>query len=431
MKSSTIKTVAPIVIMLAAIAGTALLVISRPDAKQEHIPPNIPLVEATRVNKQSISIPVLAQGNVKARTTTQLLADVSGRVLEVSSQFDAGAYFRKGAIIARIDDRHYVAAVKRAKASVASARSALALEKGHADVAKKEWQTRAKNVERSQDATDLYLRKPQLEEAQARLESAQADLLQARVDLDHTVVKAPYDCMIMSKAVDIGQSVTPGAPITTIFAIDRAQVRVPLSEKELQFIDLTPSTDQTNAPRVELSSTVGSKTERWQGKLVRTEGVLDERTRSMAAIIEVEDPYGLLGNEQHRLQPLRIGTFVSASIVGRPFNDLVELSQAALKPGNKVWVIDEQQKLNSRVLEVLSRNDESVYISAGLENGELVSLTSLSNFVTGTEVRIAHIDGAELKSEHTAVTDSLTLSDAAPNEDHKASPDEIKSGVSP
>ena len=394
MNTSTIKYVAPFFILSVAIAGAVLLVLSRPDTEQGHIPPLIPLVDATRVSKQQVSIPVNAHGNVRAKTVTKLLADISGRVTEVNDNFDAGAYFKKNDIIARIDDRRYVAAVKQAEASVASAKSALALEKGRSDVAKKEWQTRAKNTERSQDATDLYLRKPQLEEARARLESAKADLIQARVDLDHTILRAPYDCMIMSKTVDIGQSVNSGNALAQVFAVNRAQVRIPLSEKDLQFLDIPQAnTPNNHYAEVQLSATVGIQTQHWQGKLVRTEGVFDERTRSMAAIIEVEDPYGLLGNKKHQQQPLRIGTFVKATIAGRSFDGLIELSQAALSPGNKVWLIDEQNRLRTRIVEVLNRNDESVYISAGLEDGDLISLTSLSNFVPGTKVRIARIDG--------------------------------------
>ncbi len=408
LKTEHFKILAPIAILLGATLIAVLLVLSKPAAEQKHSTPVQPLVDIVVAEKRTVAIPVSAQGTVRARTETQLIADVAGRVQSLSDRFRAGGYFKRGEEMARIDNRMYVAAVKRAEAAVASAQSALATEKGRSEVALKEWQQRGQNTKRSEAALALYLRKPQLEEAEAKLASAKADLRQAQADLEHTVIRAPYNAMVRTQSIDLGQYLNQGTMIGSVFAVDTAEVNIPLPEKELQFVRIPDAFDQTEAvyPRVVLRGTGSQSSLQWEGRLVRTEGILDEKTRSMTAVVEVKDPYGLLGNASHRAQPLRLGTYVNASIDGKPIADLIEISQAAINPGNKVWLVNERGRLEQRTVDILTRTEETAYVSGGLEHGDKVSTTSLSSFVTGAEVRIASINGEA--PEH-----NLTLSPAA------------------
>ncbi len=397
MNTEQFKIYGPLLILLGALALTVLLIMSRPEARQAEPKQVQPLVDVVEVQRQTVSIPVEAQGNVKASQQTLLIADVAGRVEWLADEFRAGGFFRKGAKLARIDQRDYVAAVKRAEAGVASAESALAQERGRADVARKEWETRGKNIARSDAATALYLRKPQLAEAQSRLESARADLVQAKADLEHTIVRAPYDAMVRDKAIDLGQSLSRGNHIATLFSVATAEVEVPLPQRDLPFIALPNAFAQEaqHTPRVLLSGTGAASQLQWQGRLVRTQGVVDETTRTLTAIVEVPDPYGVLGNEQHRNNPLRIGSYVRARIDGRPIPGLIRLSQAAIHPGNKVWLVNSEQRLEQRKIEVLMRSAQDAYVTSGLNDGDWVSTTSLSSFSTGAKVRIASLNGEQ------------------------------------
>ena len=85
---------------------------------------------------------------------------------------------------------------------------------------------------------ELYLRKPQLAEAEARLQSAEADLEESRRNLAKTSIVAPYDGLVSSKSVDIGQFVNPGTVLAETFAVDYAEVRLPIPETKLAFLDL-------------------------------------------------------------------------------------------------------------------------------------------------------------------------------------------------
>lgn len=395
------KLIAPFAILALAIAATVLLINSRPEAKQREVVRQSPLVDVLVINKSAVQIPVLAQGNTMPRTETTLVSEVSGQVTEVAKNFNGGGYFKKGDLLLKIDDRNYIASVKRAKASLASARSRLATEKGQSEVAYREWKARAANTKRSKAATDLYLRKPQLEEAEANLEFAKAELQQAQIDLEHTTIRAPYDCMLRSKNVDIGQFITTGVTLAGVFAVDSVEIRLPLPEYTLRFLDLpaTNSASERAGPSVLLSASVGGETQQWHGELIRTEGVFDAKTRTMMAVVRVDDPYGLMGNAAHEKSPLRVGTFVSATIEGKFIEGVAAIPQGALRPGNKVWLVDEDQQLRSHDVDVLRTVGDIAYIAGGLEDGMRISMAAVNSLLAGTEVRIASTKTRDPSSE--------------------------------
>lgn len=375
------------IILGAASAGALALYLQRPEPVKVEIPSKSLLIDVAEVVKQNLPISIASQGTVSPRTQTTLMAEVSGRVVEVSPKFKAGGYFSAGEILLQIDDRDYKAELKRAESAVASASSNLALEKGRAQVAYRDWLQFSKGVTRNADADALAQRKPQLAEAQAQLDSAEADLARARDNLDRTTIRLPYAGMVRSKQADIGQYVSVGSQLGQTFAIDRVEVRLPLPDDRLSYLNL-PAVDASHDNRpptlVTLSSRQGENTYEWQAELVRTEGVLDERSRVLFAIAEVVDPYGL---ESERDAPLRVGTFVQADISGKTMQDIVVLPRHVLRTGNQVWVVDDKNRLVNRVVGLLRTDGELAYIYRGLEAGEHVALSTIPHAVAGTEVR--------------------------------------------
>jgi len=83
-----------------------------------------------------------------------------------------------------------------------------------------------------------------------------------------------------------------------------------------------------------------------------------------------------------------MGTFVNANSEGRDLGDLVVLPRYVLRAGNYVWVVDDSMRLRNRQVTTLRTGGERVYVSAGLENGDLVSLTSLDASFAGALVSI-------------------------------------------
>ncbi|MDG1772260.1 MAG: efflux RND transporter periplasmic adaptor subunit [Oceanicoccus sp.] len=404
--------VRPVAIIAIAILIATGLYINRPAPEQIEVERLPLLVNAAKAVKEDIRVSVRAQGIITPRTQTTLIAEVSGRITSVAKDFKAGGFFQKGDIILSIDQRDYLANLKRAEAAVASAKSNLASEKGRAEVAYKDWVKYKSSVERSKAANDLALRKPQLEDAQAKLDSALADLDSARDQLDRTIIRAPYDGLVRSKKVDIGQYVNVGVVMAETFAIDFAELRMALPENKLNYLELPTLADRDLAvhPKVDLQAEIGGTVRQWQGKIVRTEGVFDERSRALFAVAEIDDPYGI--NSDHPAE-LRIGTFVDANIEGRLINDLIPLPRHLLRAGNYLWVIDDQQRLQNRKVNILRTEGTDIYISQGLNEGELISLSNIAGAIPGTKVRIATI------TETTRLTEEPALPEAAPTEDDK------------
>ena len=371
----------PIVVLLGALLITSWLIVQRPVPAQKRPDPPVLLVDAIVAELASVQLKVHALGSVTPRTETSLTGEVAGQIVEVFPQFVSGGFFKRGDVLVKIDDRTYRAEVKRSQAAVAAAETLITREQGLSDYALQDWH----RLNPDKEATELALRKPQLAEARANLQSALADLERKEGDLERTVVRAPYDGMIRQKLADVGQFVGAGTQLAVIFASDVAEIRLPLPDKDLPFVDLKAQ------PPVEVTANIGGTDYYWRGKIVRTEGVFDAQSRVLYVVAQVADPYNQDGESW--AYPLRIGTFVGANIDGRRADNLVVLPRSALRRDNRVWTIDSNHRLVPKTVSVLRTDASSVYINRGLEDNELVCLTLLENPLPGTVVR--HVEAEE------------------------------------
>jgi RND family efflux transporter MFP subunit len=371
----------PIVVLLGALLITSWLIVQRPVPAQKRPDPPVLFVDAIVAELASVQLKVHALGSVTPRTETSLTGEVAGQIVEVFPQFVSGGFFKRGDVLVKIDDRTYRAEVKRSQAAVAAAETLISREQGLSDYALQDWH----RLNPDKEATELALRKPQLAEARANLQSALADLERKEGDLERTVVRAPYDGMIRQKLADVGQFVGAGTQLAVIFASDVAEIRLPLPDKDLPFVDLKAQ------PPVEVTANIGGTDYYWRGKIVRTEGVFDAQSRVLYVVAQVADPYNQDGESW--AYPLRIGTFVGANIDGRRADNLVVLPRSALRRDNRVWTIDSNHRLVPKTVSVLRTDASSVYINRGLEDNELVCLTLLENPLPGTVVR--HVEAEE------------------------------------
>lgn len=388
------KVILPFLIIALAISLSVVMIKNRPQAEQSDTVPITTLVEVMPVHYEDAAIQVASQGTVEARTSSTLVSEVSGQVIDVAADFVAGGFFREGDLLLQIDDRNYKAAVSRAEAGVATARSLLEQERGQADVARREWDRMTETQQSQVRARELYLRQPQLQEAEAQLAAAEADLAQARSDLAKTRIVAPYDGLISSKQTDIGQYINTGTSVAEIFAVDYAEVRLPIPENKIQFLDLPDAVGAadnpaSHQPEVMLSSSIGDRKFHWQGRLTRTEGVLDTRTRVLFSVVQVEDPYGLY-SKQHE-EPLRIGTYVSANIKGERLQDVVVLPRHTLQANDIVWVSDQEKRLRPRNVDVVTVNGDNAFIVGGFEAGDMIITTRMENPLNGMLVETQEV----------------------------------------
>jgi len=278
-----------------------------------------------------------------------------------------------------VDPSDYEVAVQQARAALLQAQSELEQEKARARVAEEEWAAFEDGK-----APELGLRKPQLASAIAAVESAEANLAKAERDLERTTIKAPFDSVLRSKEANLGQFVSTGSQIALVFDTRNAEVRLPLSDLDMTYI-LDPAVAEEK-PRVQLESLVSGQSATWQGRLVRTEGVLDENSRVIYGVVQIPDPYNL-ESETHQV-PLRYGRFVQAQVEGRYAQGLMEVPTYALNPDSSVWIVPESRELEKRDVEVVRTQGNKSLISSGLESGDKVVLTQLKNALPGMKVRL-------------------------------------------
>jgi RND family efflux transporter MFP subunit len=368
----------------AAIVSGALF-LNRPSSAISE-PVYVPItVDVAQAVKQTIRIPVVAQGTVSALQSTNIQAEVKGRVVELSPALNVGGFIAANEVMLRIDPRDYQTNLLRALAAVESAESSLAQERGRAQVAKREWEKLPQGSQRSQDAKDLYLRKPQLEQAEAQLLAARADHNTAKDNLDRTVIRSPYDAIIREKQTDLGQFVAAGSPLAAVFSVEYAEVRLPIPQSKLAYLDLPGLNGYEQGVSIDLHTNVAGDINHWQARLDRTEGVFDERSRALFTVARIEDPYGLKHPERGAL---RIGTFVNATIQGKAIEGLVRLPRYILRAGNNLWVVDTNNRLRNRQVTVLRTGGDQIYVSQGLQENDLVSLTTVDTSLDGAEVSI-------------------------------------------
>ncbi len=400
-------------LLAGAAAVTFLLYLNRPSTditEPVYIPVTVDVVVA---EKETIRIPVQAQGTVSPLQQTALAAEVEGRIVEVADNFNVGGFLRQGDVLLRIDPRNYEAHLARAEAALRSAESELLQERGRADVARREWERLPAGSQRSDEARDLYLRKPQLAQAEAELLSAAADVNTARDDLERTAVRAPYDALIGAKHSELGHYVTPGTGLAEIFAVAMAEVRLPIPQTRLTYLDLPEVASDVGGAQIDLYTDVGGDLTHWTARLHRSEGVFDERSRALFAVARIDDPYAL--NSPGR-EPLRIGTFVNASIQGRPMPGLVALPRYVLRAGDMVAVVDDNNLVRNRKVTTLRASGDFIYVSSGLENGDLVILTALDSTLTGAEVAVvSRISSSELRRQRTIAPAAPAETPAAPD----------------
>lgn len=373
-----------VALSLVLVAGlVAVNKAKRPERKEEAV--QAIMVDAIPVERVSLNLSVFSQGSVTPRTETTLVAEVSGIIVNVSPNFVAGGFFRDGEILLEIDPSDYQAGLKRAQANLASRKAQFAEQKARADQALKDW----KNMGRQGEPSDLTLRKPQLAEAMANVQAAEADLQKAQRDLERTRIKLPYDGLVRTKQADIGQYVAPGTPLGVTFNIDTAEIRLPLSAADVSYLDLPSATDPANKEKLQVFlTTEHSGIEgRWQAEIIRTEGVIDEKSRVTYAVAQVVDPYGVLG-QGHQAE-LKVGTFVRAEIQGLRANNVFKLPRSVLRADNTVLVANTERKLEIRQVNVLRAEPRTVYIRDGIVDGDMVITTTLDSAIPGTQLAIS------------------------------------------
>jgi RND family efflux transporter MFP subunit len=388
------KSLVPLAILAAGLLVVGIVKLTRPSVEAGPPRVNAPLVSVVEVQPRDLQFSVHTQGTVVPRTESDLIPQVSGEVIWVSPRLVSGGFFEAGDPLLRIDPSDHRVELEAARAVVARTKSEFA----RAETEIERQRSLAVQGVASQARIDDAEKAFQVTEAELREETAK--LTRAERDLERTEIRAPYQGRVRTEKVDVGQFVSRGVAIATLYATDYAEVRLPLPDRDLFFLDIPfdlrseqvasggDPTEMSLGPEVQLRAEFAGVPRTWIGHIVRTEGEIDVKSRMVHLVARVEDPYGQ--NKATGSAPLAVGLFVEAEIQGRRVENVFVLPRTALRTdaGNDlVYVVDAGDRLRFKVVDVLRAERDDVVIGSGLRPGDRVCVSPMAAAVNGMAVR--------------------------------------------
>lgn len=364
----------PLAIVVLSLFGAIALYATSPELEPESPTPVAPAVRVLRIVPEAVQHLVHSQGTVAPRTESALIPEVSGRVEWISPAMVSGGAFAAGAPLLRIEKADYEAALAQASAARAQADA-------EAENARFEYDRLVQLQDRNlASRSQLEAAERRLRVADAALTSAESSLDRARRDLARTELTAPYAGVVRSESVDVGQFVNRGTTVATLYSAGDVEVRLPIADEQLAWLALPlgmPGELSTeDAPEVTLAARFAGRDYRWRGEVVRTEGEIDPRSRMVHVVARVEaaDPQ------------IPVGLFVQATIEGARAADVITLPRSALREGNRVLVVDEENQMYYRDVVPLRFYRDRVMIAEGLRAGERVCISPIQTVVEGMTV---------------------------------------------
>lgn len=364
--------------MLLFIGSAAAFAWVNRQAPLEPKPPQnpAPWVEVLQAEPRTFRLDVHSQGIVTPHHEIDLVAEVSGKIIQLHESMVAGGFFAKGDLLAVIDPQDYDYAIAKAEAGLAEAKRLLAQELAQVDQARNEWKALGDG-----EATPLALHQPQLAEARARLKASEAELIKAKLQRSRCELRAAFAGRVREKVIGLGQYIQAGTKLAHVYGTEIAEIRLPLPLDQLAYLDL-PLDNSKPGPKVSLNAELAGIVQHWQGRIVRTEGILDQNTGLIHAVAQVKNPYA------KGQPPLLAGLFVQAEIEGVDRSDLFVLPSAAVNSMQEALTVDAENRLHVRKLEILRNEPGQVWIKSGLASGDKVVVEGIQVPVEGIQVQI-------------------------------------------
>jgi RND family efflux transporter MFP subunit len=377
----------PLAVLVAGWTGYSILSVEPEEAKRPEAEPEKIKTRAVELYTQDFPTSIRTRGVVRAHNEVVLTPQVSGTIIHILPEFEDGAFFDEGDVLVELDPQDFTTAVTVAEAQLARAISAHAQEETRANQARLNWE----DLGYDEEPSELVLRLPQLREAQANVDSARAQLEQAKRNLERTKVRAPFDGRVRQRRVGLGQSIGPGTPLGSVFAIEFAEVRLPIAARDMAFLTL-PEGPEDPPVEVELRDALGRDETVWTAQIVRTEGTLDENSLDLFAIARVADPFGR--KSEH--PPLRIGQPVVGTIPGRVLNDVIVVPRMAVRQLDQIVLLEPNEPsepndlmiASQRIDVIWSDEDHVVIEDPAIADGTLLAISHLIYAPEGSAVEI-------------------------------------------
>lgn len=382
-KKRVLHVILVIVLMALGATGMVKLTESKPKIEKRDLNVPAPIVRTQTIHTGPQHVHVLGEGTVSPLKEINLVPQVGGKIIYVSPTLINGGTFHKGDILIRIDPVDYELALTLAKAKVKDSESMVKMTQEEAAAAEEEWYILHEDDGKSRESPPaLVVKAPQLAAAKAKLAADRANLEKAALDLSRTTLKAPFDGRVSEEHVDVGQYVTPGQSVASLYSTDAAEVVVPLEDRDLQWFRIPGFTsDHSKGAPATVTATVAGKRLSWPGAVVRAEGKLDERTRMIRVVVRVEHPYA-------KKPPLTPGLFVTVDIQGKTLPHAAVIPRASLRADDIIWVVGADMRLHFRPVEIARKQGDRVILRSGLEDEDQIVISHLQAVTDGMAVRV-------------------------------------------
>lgn len=379
-----IKRLAPLaVIALGGLGAWGVVATASDESVTEELDTR-PVVTIDTMASVNYTVQITSYGEVMPLESTRLAAQVTGEVVSWNPAFVTGGLVKRNDILFTIEKDTYEAALLQAEAALASATAQLIQEQAQARVAQQE----AKSLPASR-VSDLYLRKPQLLSAQAAVKSAEAQMKIAKRDLENCEITAPYDALVVSRMIGVGDYVSAGTLAATLNNVEAAEVTFPIAGFDRAFL---PARLAGHAAVVSVDN---SQQREFTAKINRDAGLIDTATRMTHLILRIEDPYGLRNNTPK----VKFGTYVNVAFSGKTIDNVYRVPQELIT-NNQMWLLDKDGKLYSEEVNVLRQEGGDFLISGSYEGAEIV-MTPPEYPQNGMAVKVIKSPAQDLVAQHT------------------------------
>ncbi len=322
------------------------------------------IVRVIELTKGSVTPTWNSSGLVKANEAVNILAQVSGKISEVNPRAKPGALLEKGSWLAKVDDTDYTLALRTQQSQLVQAQASLELERGDQILAKEELAL-LEDIDPESLETTLVLREPQLLMAQAKLDIAKTNVEKAEVALQRTNIEMPFKGKIVSKSVGRGSRVGQNSNLFEVVNVDTFWVEVKIPRTFLAMFD---SSKDAILTQPKLWGEGVSRT----AKFVSVLPELDARDRQVKVLLAIDNPLSLDQNNtiDSNNPPIFINDFLSIELQGKAINDAWVVKSNLLQADNSIWVVDSNNTMQKRAVDVLYKGRDFVYIKADFSAGD-------------------------------------------------------------
>ena len=386
-----IRGVLPVAVLAAGVGAAVVLMKTGPKTKKAPSKVEATLVEIMQAESSRKAVDVRGMGTIVAARSVTLKSEVPGRVVWLHPNLVQGGRFNRNDLLFKIDDRDFVLAVEQQTSNVQRARVELAQERGRGRVAEREWKLLGSSAPSTAEGKALALREPQLQSAIAALASAQSGLEIAKLNVQRTKVRAPFSAFVQSEQIEMGQLVDKATVLGTLVGTDEFWAQVSLPVAELKWVQQPDASGTGGSTATVYQRLAGGGTIEREARVVRLAGDLDPKGRMARLVVAIKSP---MDGPDDQL-PLLLGAYVEVAIHGKNVDDVIVLPRRAVRSGDIVWVMNTEDRLEIRPVQVVFRGEREVYLDRGINEGERVILSRLSTPVEGMALRLPTTRGAE------------------------------------